>query len=244
MGVRGLVFQLIFASMFTACTFVDRPPAPPSVAALPTAYAGRTITAPVTDTAVTDPDPTSAPASLPIAVRVLKDDPHDVVLQARDVRDGFYLSAEYVTDRLELWPARQSLVDSRRRNVQLPAGMVSGVTGTGYHAVLARNEGADTEGPVSVATTAVRYERTTWAADAFASALANATFKARTAMMETRAGDDASVWRYRLAGAVVDQVLMRTRNYILATTLVRYPIADEPVLAPRYAALLRSKLRD
>jgi hypothetical protein len=239
MRVRGLVFLLMFVG-WSACS-VDQPAEPPPVAASPTSHAGRTTVAPATDTAIADEEPTRAP--LPIAVRVLSDHPRDVVLRAADLGAGFYLSAEYRTDRVELWPVRQQLVDPPLHSVQLPS---RSMTATGDHAVLVRSDGADAEGLVSVATTAVRYEKTAWAASTFDSAVESgpSALEDLSAMIDTRTGDDARAWRYRLVGAVIDQVLIHTRNYLLAVTLVRYPAPGEPVLAPRYARLLRSKLRD
>jgi hypothetical protein len=240
MRVRRLVFLLTFVGLSAGCT-AGQPAEAPSVAGPPTLPIGRAR--PANETTSAHEESTRAPSPLPIAVRVLSDDPRDVVLRAADLPEGFYLSAEYPTDRVELWPVGQQLVDTPLRSVQIS---LRSITAVGAHTVLARSDGADAEGLVSVATSAVRYERTAWAASAFDSALesSSSALEDPSAMIDTRTGDNARAWRYRLVGAVIDQVLVHTRNYLLAVTLVRHPALGEPILARRYARLLRSKLRD
>jgi hypothetical protein len=241
LGFRGLIVLVTFTASSAACSVVDQPGEPKPGAAQTAERLGRANPARVDASGTPQSATTHLP--LPTAVRVLSNDPRDVVLRDMDLPQGFHLSAEYPTQAVELWPTRAAVVESRPLIVGPPSWKD---TGTGHYAVLAHSDGADGEGLVSIATTAVRYERTAGAAQAFALAVASAppALEDTTVITRIRNGDDVSAWRYRLVGAVVDQVITRTRNYVLAVTLVHYPAAGESALAPRYAGLLRSKLRD
>jgi hypothetical protein len=236
--VRGVVRTLVVAGLCAACSASEGSKVPPGGQVAPT-RAGPP--ARLTGTVIVNPERTLTP--MPLAVRVLSADPRDIVLRVSDLPPGFHISADYQVSEVELWPARRPVVEPRPNIVQNPARRS---TGTGRHAALTRSDGTvDADGLVSIATTAVRYESTWLAVDAFARSLpTSVTRQDPAALNPLRSGDDVSTWSYRLSGVSVDQMLIRTRNYVLALILVRRPPAGEPHLVAHYARVMRSKLPD
>jgi hypothetical protein len=173
-------------------------------------------------------------APLPTAVRMLTTNPTDVVLRPGDPPSGFHLSAEYPTQGIEMGRLRGD-TDSLRPT----GGRV-----IGHHAVLVRVGGPDLDGVVSVATTALRYETTTEAAAVFnrdvAAAVSALAFA--TEFRDPTLGDESRTWRYRVGGVVVDEVVFRTRNYLLGVILVQDTAAAEASTMLRYARMLHSKI--
>jgi hypothetical protein len=174
--------------------------------------------------------PAATPAALPTAIRLLSVAPEDVVVKPGDLPPGFRVTAEFPTTSILL--TAPAWFRSKRG---LPiAGPV------GHHVVLVRETHAVADGVVSVATTVVRYETTAGAQSAFArvSAPTPVSRVDETAL----AFDESRAVHYRVGPAVVDEVLLRARNYLLGLTLVRSTIQDETKHVKHYVDVLRAKL--
>jgi hypothetical protein len=190
---------------------------------------------------------TDVSTALATAVRVLQQEPADIVLRSIDLPPGFVVSQEYRVVRLDLWTATLAApqpIAQPTRGVSPAARVRFAAPSTGVHVVLTRSNPAPDAGLVSIASTALRYEVTAVAAQAF-----SAIVDARPAGREhpllpsvAEPGDEVRAWRSVLRGATVEQVLLRTRNYLLAVIVVQRP-AGASVDTLAYLERMRSRLR-
>jgi hypothetical protein len=93
----------------------------------------------------------------------------------------------------------------------------------------------------------VRYESTEDAAGSFSRAVEAATpLRAYAEHIDQPAlGDELLAWQFGASDVIVDEMLIRRRNFLLNLAVLRVPVINQPTnLVLRYAELLRSKLRD
>jgi hypothetical protein len=229
---RPLVLP-VFVCLLAGCATPDRSVQPTAEVTQLVRRGGR---APMPTAVATHlPTPESSGLSLPTAVRVFSVDPQEVVLGPSDLPPGFHVAAEYPTRGLEFdYPQPHGL--------RPPPQSADG--GVGQRVVLARGSALDTDGVASIATTAVRYETTVGATAALADAVTAADPPYATVLGHARLGEDGRARRYRVGAALIDEILFRTRNYLLGVTLIRELLADDPQLALHIADLVRLRLPD
>jgi hypothetical protein len=186
-----------------------------------------------------DHAPTAAPtlATLPTAVRVPAIDPDDVVLRPADLPDAFTLVHEFAIDRVEVSRPREEPRTGVASNPRNPAG-------SGRHVVLVRGTRSTARNVVSVSTIVVRYETSVLAAAGFVRSERSRPVAREhwLAPDHDALGDEVRAWQYGYGGAIVDEVLFRSRNYVLAVTVVATARANGTMPALRYAQHLRSRL--
>jgi hypothetical protein len=222
------VFVLL--PLMIACTGAPDVPSPtPTQRGAPTPRAADA-------SARTGHTPSGAPTfgPLPTAVRVFSADPDELVLRPHDVPEAFRLSYEYPVVEVEF-------SRSATPGTQPP---LRGPLGSGRQVVLVSDNARASQGVVSIATTVVRYETTLLAAAAFArAATAMAGVRAYTpAADQAGIADEVRAWQYWFGGALIEEVLFRTRNYVLGVIVVMTSSPPRPTPGFRYAQLLRSKL--
>jgi hypothetical protein len=185
---------------------------------------------------VANPSPVTAQnqTGIPTAVRVLSTDPRDVVLRPADLPGGFFVTIDDSAADLAL-PA------STRTEPPTPPGR-----GIGHHVVLASAGGRDPDGVLSVASTAIRYETTRDAVAWFAYEVQSVSATQTFALLVggPMFGDESHGWRYAIDRVIVDEILVRRRNFLLSTVVVHNPGPDAPDIALHYLKLLRAKLPD
>ena len=233
MRLRGLAVVLALAGIVSACEGKS------SLDARGTPTVGAPAGANIA-TVGSRPTPRHGGA-LPTAVRVLSTDPRDVALRPADLPQGYYLSTEHAAVDVELW--RPSAISA------VPDPQPRRPPGTGRHVVLSRNDGPDPDGATSVSTSAVRYETTNQAAISFAAEVEATPDRSSVESIDTDDLDDeAQSWRYRISAVmtivVVDEILVRRRNFLLSVTVVHTPVTGAHGIALRYARLMRTKLPD
>jgi hypothetical protein len=171
---------------------------------------------------------------IPTAVRVLSADPQDIVLRSADLPNGFSVRADHQTVDV-------NLATSTETDSQAPQSR-----GTGHHVALAHDGGPDPDGVLSIASTAVRYETTRDAVAWFAYEVHSAPAVRPYAILALAPalGDESRAWRYAIDRVIVDEMLVRRRNFLLSIAVVHNPGPRAPDAVLRYAHLLRSKLPD
>jgi hypothetical protein len=184
---------------------------------------------------VLTPAATAGGGTLPTAVRVFSVDPSEIVLRDSDVPPGFRLTTEHPVVAIEF-----------SYTPPLPASSpVRSQPGSGRHAVLVRDDALASDGVISLSTTVVRYETTVSAVAALAQIALPHAVQVQTLTADQEAlGDDVRAWHHGRGGVLVDEVAVRTRNYLLGVTVVARSRARGTMPAFAYAQLLRSRLPD
>jgi hypothetical protein len=169
-----------------------------------------------------------AASAAPTAVRLLSADPRQVVLRGADVGPGYYASVDSPSAIVHVWHSRAT------ESAKLP-------TGVGQYVLLTRRAGPDSDGVISLASSAIRYESTREAEAAFRmqSSGTDARFDGQPEGIDA---DEIHAWWSKSSVVLVEQVLARERNFLLSLTLVRVASASTHDIAWRYAMLLEAKL--
>jgi hypothetical protein len=172
---------------------------------------------------------------------VLSRNPADVVIGPADLPAGFAVATEYPTSRVDLWLARPRLAQS---TIQVARTTAPQDTAIGLHLLLTRINPTHTDGLIALASTALHYEVTVLAAQAFTTQVDSLpTARNEPMLRDVLVGDDeARHWRFHLSGAVVDQILLHTRNYVLAVIVVQRP-GSEAHSAITYIQTMRSRVQ-
>jgi hypothetical protein len=165
---------------------------------------------------------------------LLSAEPKDIVLRPVDVEPGFHVTAESIASAVQVWRSTPSVVEPNVRRTP----------GFGDYVLLARTDGPTTDGVISVASSAVRYESTRVARTQFAFDAEPPDVDHTLSIDMTTMADEFRAWRHTTAVVVVDQVLLRRLNLLLSLTVVRAPYAPGEDVAARYLKVMRARLRD
>ena len=168
---------------------------------------------------------------MPIAVRLGILSPEDMVLKAGDLPPGFRVSADFATLSLGLTAPVWGSPNHAR----------SSGGSTGHSAVLVRDAGPGSDGVVSIATTAVGYETAASARTDFERVVEPAP--GPTVRHHGGSASSHSA-RYRIGSALIEEVVLLVRNYIVVLSAVRYAASPSTSASTDYTELMRSKLAD